>query len=94
MMIRIAVLGMSLALMITALAGIGVCIDEDDAYFEPDRAVGFSAATGRFSEIEFFVDSFDSLEMAATLALVHTDDSIHIYHASTGTWSTRSNGGP
>lgn len=59
----------------------------------PDRAVGFSAATGRFSEIEFFVDSFDFLEVAATLALVHTDDSIHIYHASTGTWSTRSNSG-
>lgn len=55
-----------------------------------DRAVGLSSETGRFREMEYEVgETFESLEMATTLALVYTEDNIYSYRGSSGTWSIR-----
>ena len=55
-----------------------------------DRAVGLSSKTGDFTETDFDMDeSFKSLEMAATFALVNTNDNIYSYRGSSGAWSVR-----
>jgi hypothetical protein len=55
-----------------------------------DRAVGLAAESGDFVPVEFdFRGTFRSLEMAATLALVHTDKNIYVFQASSGAWSVK-----
>ncbi|HKJ98127.1 MAG TPA: hypothetical protein VJ959_04335 [Desulfotignum sp.] len=55
-----------------------------------ERAVGLSSETGNFRDIEFDIgESFTFLEMATTLALVHTEDNIYAYRGASGTWSIR-----
>ena len=57
----------------------------------PDRAVGFNGNGNRFQEVQFHIgESYESLEMAATFALVRTDKYIYTYRVSPGKWSEQS----
>ncbi|MFW5800341.1 MAG: hypothetical protein ACOCV8_05975, partial [Spirochaetota bacterium] len=54
------------------------------------RAIGFASKTGNYTEIPLETgDTFHSLEMAATLALVHAENNIYVYRAATDAWSMR-----
>ena len=56
----------------------------------PDRAVGFSATSAGFSTVRFdYGGAFRSLETAAAMALVETDNRIYAYRAAGGTWSVQ-----
>ena len=56
----------------------------------PDRAVGFSADSADFSTVQFdYGGAFHSLEAAADVALVTTDNKIYAYRSAGGSWSAR-----
>ena len=56
----------------------------------PERAVGFSDESTAFSTIQFdYSGAFRSLEVAADVALVKTDNRIYAYRAAGGIWSAQ-----